>query len=206
MIFKRKKKKNVVDDNQLLLFTIEEMKGGEAPSSNPNSTPLSTGSDEGLHMKQFPIATTEQIPEDSLSSCNVSTTEATEPAIVQESVSTVSEDGGADSQESSFQITDNRYSADHHLLLESMHKAILRLSTMNINDIRLVAIESASHAQNGINTEHTYYLQALKGMELSGYDFIAYYYVSFARSFPTMLDKIDLPFSDIYEEALSLGR
>lgn len=206
MIFRRKKKKKVVDDNQLLLFTIEEMKGGEVTSSNSDSAPLSTESDEGLHMEQAPIASTEQTPEDSSSSYNVSTSENATSDIVQESASTISEDKSSNSQESSFQITDNRYSADHHLLLESMRKAILQLSSMNINDIRLVAIESASHAQSGINTEHTYYLQALKGMELSGYDFIAYYYVSFARSFPTMLDKIDLPFSDIYEEALSLGR
>ena len=126
--------------------------------------------------------------------------------VVTPSITTIDENLPEESEKESIPITDNRYSADHQLLLESMRKAILRLSTLNINDIRLIAIESATLAQGGINTEHTYSLQALGEKELSGYDFIAYYYVSFARSFPTMLDKIDLPFSDIYEEALSLGK
>lgn len=206
MIFRRKKKKHVVDDNQLLLFTMEEMKGGEESSSHNDIVPPTVGGDEGLLQEQAPIAAAEEIPEDSTSENDVSTTENVASAVVQESASAIPEESSSDSQENSFHITDNRYSADHQLLLESMRKAILRLSAMSINNIRLVAIESATHAQGGINTEHTYCLQALNGQELSGYDFIAYYYVSFARSFPTMLDKIDLPFSDIYEEALSLGR
>ncbi len=101
---------------------------------------------------------------------------------------------------------DNRHSAEHDLLLNAMRSAINRLSTMHTNQIRLIAMESATRAQNGINTEQKYTIQALNQLNLNGYDFIAIYYVSFARAFPGMLDKINLPYADVYEEALGLGK
>lgn len=203
MLFRRKKKKRGDDDNQLLLFTKEEMEGGEDMLSRSENNPPSDVSDEGLQEKQAPIANIG--PPAEVSSVIDETTTKRDNSIRLEN--TDSPAGmNVEPPASSIPLTDNRYSADHQQLLESMHKAILRLSVLSVNDIRLIAIESATHAQEGINTERTYCLQALKGEILSGYDFIAYYYVSFARSFPTMLNKIDLPFSDIYEEALSLER
>ena len=179
MLFRRKKKKKINDDKQLLLFTLEEMKGGKDSTSMPDSIPSSSESDEGLTNQQAPITIHEQPIEVSRSNETVKT-----------------ENSG---------IINCNY-VDHRLMLEAMRKAILHLSSLSIKDIRLIAIESATYAQGGVNIDQTYCLQALKGQELSGYEFIAYYYVSFARSFPTMLDKIGLPYSDIYEEALSLGR
>ena len=208
MIFRRKKKKHVNDDNQLLLFTVEEMEGGNDVSSRTTNVPSSTEVDEGLQEKQVPIADVTQPAKSSSSAIETSPVEEREDSTNTDDSVAVShhEETIAEPDDFSNQITDNRNSVDHHLLLESMRKAIIRLSTLSVNDVRLIAIESATHAQRGINTDHTYSMQALRGEELSGYDFIAYYYVSFARSFPTMLDKIDLPFSDIYEKALSLGK
>lgn len=95
------------------------------------------------------------------------------------------------------------FESDHDRLLSSMRSAISILSSLNKKQVRLIAMESAAHAQLGISSERIYRLPALNHQELSGYDFVAIYYVSFARSFPDMLEKIGLPYADMYEEALS---
>ena len=67
---------------------------------------------------------------------------------------------------------------------------------------RLIAMESATLAQNGIKAGQIYELPAIKDRRFDGNQLIAIYYVSFARSFPSMIDRINLPLSDAYAEAL----
>lgn len=202
-MFFRRKKKRVNDENQLLLFTMEEMKGGKESSSQPDSSPSSDGSDEGLPDKQAPVIASEQTTEETPSEENTKSEESISPK--EDSKTDNKEVVVAEPDQSPLLKNSGLYSVDHRQMLQAMRRAIQHLSSLSIKDIRLIAIESATYAQGGIDTDQTYTLQALNGQELSGYDFIAYYYVSFARSFPSMLDKIDLPYSDIYEEALSLG-
>ncbi len=70
-------------------------------------------------------------------------------------------------------------------------------------DIKKIAIECAMVGQNGISTtqKNGYKLNNIPGKDFSGYELLAYYYVSWAISHPEMLDKLQLPFADAYNMA-----
>ena len=72
----------------------------------------------------------------------------------------------------------------------------------NASKVRLIAMESAALAHNGIHVGQIYELPAIPDHRFDGHQLTAIYYVSFARSFPSMIDRINLPFSDVYERAL----
>ena len=70
-------------------------------------------------------------------------------------------------------------------------------------DIEKVAFECAMVGQNGISPAQKsgYKLNNVPGKDFSGYELLAYYYVSWAISHPEMLDKLHLPFADAYSMA-----
>jgi hypothetical protein len=70
-------------------------------------------------------------------------------------------------------------------------------------DIEKVAFECAMVGQNGISPAQKsgYKLNNVPGKDFSGYELLAYYYVSWAISHPEMLDKLQLPFADAYSMA-----
>mgnify|MGYP004450465205 FL=1 len=71
--------------------------------------------------------------------------------------------------------------------------------------IQKVAIEIAHIGQFGINpNKGTYKIPSIPNREFGGYEFLAFYYVSWATVFPEMLDKLNLPFSKAYELALQM--
>ena len=72
----------------------------------------------------------------------------------------------------------------------------------NASKVRLIAMESATLTQGGIHMGQKYELPAIPGRRFDGSQFTAIYYVSFARSFPSMIDRINLPLSFIYERAV----
>ncbi len=100
------------------------------------------------------------------------------------------------------QEMDEQNEMDEHRLLQSMRRALMILSRLKGHQIRLIAMESATLAQEGISSDRVYRIPALEGMSMNGYDFQALYYASFAQAFPSMIDRINLPFSDVYEQAL----
>ena len=91
-------------------------------------------------------------------------------------------------------------SEDEHLL-QSMRRALMIVSRLDSHRVRLIAMESATLAQGGIIPDQIYKIPALEGISMDGYDFQALYYVSFAKAFPSMIDRIHLPFAEIYEKA-----
>jgi len=70
-------------------------------------------------------------------------------------------------------------------------------------DIEKIAFECALVGQNGINPvqKSGYKLNNVPGKDFSGYELLAYYYVSWAISHPEMLDKLQMPFADAYRMA-----
>lgn len=57
---------------------------------------------------------------------------------------------------------------------------------------------------NGIHSANKYKLKTIPDKEFSGYELLAWYYVSWAIAIPEMLDQLDLPFAKAYETALSM--
>ena len=64
--------------------------------------------------------------------------------------------------------------------------------------------EIATVGINGISPDKKYSIKSIPDKEFGGYEFLAYYYVSWAREFPDALDKIGLPFNKAYETALEM--
>lgn len=70
-------------------------------------------------------------------------------------------------------------------------------------EIEKIAFECAIVGQNGISPAEKsgYKLNNIPEKDFSGYELLAYYYVSWAISHPEMLDKLQLPFADAYNMA-----
>ena len=76
--------------------------------------------------------------------------------------------------------------------------------TLQDQDVHRVALEIAMVGVNGINPKKKYSIKSIPDKEFGGYQFLAYYYVSWARAIPHMLDQLGLPFSKAYESALQM--
>lgn len=76
--------------------------------------------------------------------------------------------------------------------------------TVEPNDVHRIAVEIATVGVTGITPKKTYSIKSIPDKEFGGYQFLAYYYVSWARAIPHMLDKLGLPFSKAYKTALQM--
>lgn len=76
--------------------------------------------------------------------------------------------------------------------------------TLDTQDVHRIALEIAMVGVSGINPNKKYSIKSIPNKEFGGYEFLAYYYVSWARAIPHMLEKIGLPFSKAYESALEM--
>lgn len=76
--------------------------------------------------------------------------------------------------------------------------------TLDSQDVHRIALEIAMVGVNGINPKKKYSIKSIPDKEFGGYQLLAYYYVSWARAIPHMLDNLGLPFSKAYESALQM--
>lgn len=76
--------------------------------------------------------------------------------------------------------------------------------TITPQEVRHIALEIATVGMTGISPQKRYSINSIPNKEFSGYQFLAYYYVSWARAIPEMVDKLELPFTKAYEQALQL--
>ena len=76
--------------------------------------------------------------------------------------------------------------------------------TLESRDVHRIALEIAMVGVTGIHPKKKYSIKSIPGKEFGGYQFLAYYYVSWARAIPEKLDALGLPFSKAYESALQM--
>jgi len=76
--------------------------------------------------------------------------------------------------------------------------------TLDSHDVHRIALEIAMVGVTGINPKGKYSIKSIPDKEFGGYQFLAYYYVSWARAFPEKLEHLGLPFSKAYESALQM--
>lgn len=94
--------------------------------------------------------------------------------------------------------------------METMMMSMYMLSAMQYfdklthEDVKKIAFEIATVGINGISPDKIYSIKSIPDKDFGGYEFLAYYYVSWAREFPDALDKIGLPFNKAYETALEM--
>jgi len=110
-------------------------------------------------------------------------------------------------------VENARFALDHQdganateTMMMSMYMlgAMEEFDKMTKEEVHNVAIEIATVGINGISPKGKYSINSFPGKEFSGYQFLAYYYVSFARAIPNMLKSLGLPFEKAYESALQL--
>ena len=84
--------------------------------------------------------------------------------------------------------------------------AMQRFDKMTPDQVKAVASEIAVVGTRGISTakDAVYTLKTIPGVDFTGYNLLAYYYVSWARAFPEHLAKIGLPFDDAYALAMQM--
>ena len=76
--------------------------------------------------------------------------------------------------------------------------------TLEARDVHRIALEIAMVGVTGIDPKKKYSIKSIQDKEFGGYQFLAYYYVSWARAIPEKLDALGLPFTKAYESALQM--
>ena len=112
----------------------------------------------------------------------------------------------ADRKQDQFNETHNPANADPMITVmmsSYMVGALEYFEGLLPEDIEKIAFECAMVGQNGISPvqKSGYKLNNVPEKDFSGYELLAYYYVSWAISHPEMLDKLQLPFADAYSMA-----
>lgn len=83
-----------------------------------------------------------------------------------------------------------------------MIEAIKALKAKSNDETKGIAFQIAQIGMSGISPEKEgYHVPLLPGSNFSGYQMLAYYYVSWAIAIPEMLDKLQLPFDKEYTTA-----
>jgi len=85
-----------------------------------------------------------------------------------------------------------------------MLAAMQYFDTLQKHDVHRIALEIAMVGVTGIHPDKKYSIKSMPGKEFGGYEFLAYYYVSWARAIPEKLEGLGLPFSKAYESALQM--
>lgn len=70
--------------------------------------------------------------------------------------------------------------------------------SLTLGQIRLIALEASVIWQNGVHPTGTYSIQSMPDYTFDGYKFLALYYVMFYRAFPSMIEKLNLPYDRLY--------
>lgn len=76
--------------------------------------------------------------------------------------------------------------------------------TLEARDVHRIALEIAMVGVTGIDPKKKYSIKSIQDKEFGGYQFLAYYYVSWARAIPEKLDALGLPFTKAYKSALQM--
>ena len=83
--------------------------------------------------------------------------------------------------------------------------ALKELKPMPQSNVHRIALEIAMVGMTGINPKNKgYKINALPGREFGGYEFLAYYYVSWAIAIPEKVNDLGLPFRNAYQAALDM--
>lgn len=86
-----------------------------------------------------------------------------------------------------------------------MVSALQYFEGMDMEEIKKIAIEIALQGTQGYNPKkNDYTLHSIPDKTFSGYQILAFYYVSWALAIPEMLDQLNLPYKEEYKVAQSM--
>jgi len=85
-----------------------------------------------------------------------------------------------------------------------MLEAMEYFDKLEPREVHRIALEIAMVGVTGINPNEKYNIKSVPDKEFGGYQFLAWYYVSWARAIPEKLEHLGLPFSKAYSDAVQL--
>ena len=79
-----------------------------------------------------------------------------------------------------------------------MVEALTFFELMTKEKIKSIAVEIAMKGAQGYNPHKQYTIEAIPNKIFTGYQILAYYYVSFALALPDVLMELQLPYHEEY--------
>ena len=110
-------------------------------------------------------------------------------------------------KEAEFQASHKDGENPAQTLMMSMYMmgALEYMDSMSKAEVKKIAYDAAMLGVAGISpNKNGYFLPSVPGREFGGYELLAWYYASWALSAPEMVDKLNLPFSTAWEQAVSM--
>lgn len=114
------------------------------------------------------------------------------------------EDADAANAQFALNHQDGADPAETMMMAMYMLGAMEYFDTLDNRDVHRIALEIAMVGVTGIDPKKKYSIKSIPDKEFGGYQFLAYYYVSWARAIPEKLEKLGLPFSKAYQTALQM--
>ena len=88
-------------------------------------------------------------------------------------------------------------------LLDDMKWAINYVKLMDLDTVRLIAMETSIIVQSGYHADHLYVVNTLHGERMNGQKMSALCYACFMRAFPSMIEHLSLNYFDLYQAAIA---
>ena len=86
-------------------------------------------------------------------------------------------------------------------MISTMTEVLRQMSYMTKSDIRRIAFTITVVCEQGMDLNKMYNIPVIQEGEITGYELAAWCYCTFMESFPSMKDKLHLPYSMHYEKA-----
>ena len=89
-------------------------------------------------------------------------------------------------------------------MISTMTEVLRQMSYMTKSDIRRIAFTITVVCEQGMDLNKIYNIPVIQEGEITGYELAAWCYCTFMESFPSMKDKLHLPYAMHYERAEEL--
>lgn len=89
-------------------------------------------------------------------------------------------------------------------MISTMTEVLRQMSYMTKSEIRRIAFTITVVCEQGMELNKQYNIPIISNSEISGYELAAWCYCTFMESFPSMKDKLHLPYAVHYEKAKEL--
>ena len=86
-------------------------------------------------------------------------------------------------------------------MISVMTEVLRKMSYMSKSDIRRIAFTITVVCEQGMELNKQYDIPIISDSEITGYELAAWCYCTFMESFPSMKDKLHLPYAMHYERA-----
>ena len=87
-------------------------------------------------------------------------------------------------------------------MISTMTEVLRQMSYMTKSDIRRIAFTITVVCEQGMDLNKMYNIPVIQECEITGYELAAWCYCPFMSAFPSMQDKLQLPYAEHYNKAM----